>query len=564
MGVRRSSRIAKRSLAIMVVAGVVAAAGFAAVPGGAALPKVHGIGFLKGCVSPTSVGAKTSCTFTIRNNVDTGPDTLTVTSLVDVVKAAGGDDSAGNILPSLTFTFSGGSSCNAGQTLCTLPPGSSMASGPFLYHTVTSSDVTSANPLVDQAQLTWQDTCDSSAPNCPVGNQTASTSSQTTLQAPSACPNVVKTAKDNGDGTTTFVFDQGTFTNDNSYGVNAIGWGGAGKHTFGNLTGSDRAKFSIYKPDGVTQVIAFDLDYASSGSRKKYVGGVLTQQPPTSSLYDSLGPFGGDGSFNFGNPQWVLDWNSSLVENLNNPGVYAAGVLQAPYSTPGPFFVNPIVNSPKTLGPADPVGGNSYTIDAASPWAGNNGTSGKPKWNFNDSYSVKISNAAFPDPDGAGPLGAGFAAGGYMAGVSFVHNSPPKVCPLKAGFQMNAGYPNGTQWTLSGTTLSIPLANRGTTATLSKATISWPATNNAFGKSNGNLVSVKLGSATIYNTSTAVSPVTISSFVSGANRTINSGSTVVLTLTFAKSPALQGPYGIDLEFGSGNLLTIDIQDITPI
>jgi len=564
MGVRRSSRVARRSLAIMFVAGVVAAAGISAVPGGAALPKIHGIGFTKGCVSPTSLGAKTSCTFTIRNNVDTGPDTLTVTSLVDVVKAAGGDDNAGNILPSLTFTFAGGASCNTGNTLCTLPPGSSMTSDPFLYHTVTNADVTSANPLVDQATLTWQDTCSSSAPNCPLGNQTSTTSSQTTLQAPSSCPNVIKTAEDNGDGTTTFVFDQGTFTNDNSYGVNAIGWGGAGKHTFGNLTGSDRAKFQMFKPDGVTQILAFDLDYISAGARKKYVGGVLTQQPATSSGYDSLGPFGGDGSFALGNPQWVVGWNSSLVQNLNNPGVYSAGVLQAPYSTPGTFFVNPLVNSPKTLGPADPVGPSSFSIDPASPWAGNNSTSGKPKWDFNDSYSVTISNAAFPDPDGAGPLGAGFAAGGYLAGVSFVHNSPAKVCPLKPGeFQMNAGYPNGTQWTLSGSTLSIPLSNRGANATLTKATVSWPAVNNAFGKSNGALTNIKLAGTTIYNTSTASSPATITSWAS-TSRTILSGKIAVLVLTFAKSPALAGEYRIDLEFGSGNLLTIDIPDITPI
>ena len=428
MSVRRSKRVAKRSLAVLITAGAVVAAGIISVPGAVALPKVHGIGFTKGCISPTAAGAKTQCSFTITNNVDTGPDTLTITSLTDTVKAAGGDDAAGNILSQLVFTPSGGASCNGGQTLCTLPPGSSLASAPFAYHTVTNADVTSANPLVDQATLTWQDTCTSGAANCPLGNQTSTTSSQTTLQAPSSCPNVVKTAKDNGNGTTTFVFDQGIYTNDNSYGLNAVGWGGAGKHTFGNLTGSDRAKFSIYQPDGVTPVLAFESDYISAGARKKYVGGVLTQMPPTSSLYDSLGPFGGDGSFTTGNPQWVVDWTSSMVQNLNNPGVYNAGVLQAPYSnTASPFYVNPLINSPKTLGPLDPVGASSYAIDPSSMWAGNNGTSGLPKWNFNDSYSVTISNAAFPDPDGAGPLGSGFVAGGYLAGVSFVHNSPAKI-----------------------------------------------------------------------------------------------------------------------------------------
>ena len=182
---------------------------------------------------------------------------------------------------------------------------------------------------------------------------------------------------------------------------------------------------------------------------------------------------------------------------------------------------------------------------------------------LNDSYSVTISNAAFPDPDGAGPLGSGFVAGGYLAGVSFVHNSPAKGCPTKNGFQMNAGYANGTEWTLSSNTLAIPLVNRGTIATLTKATITWPAVNNAFGKSNGALTSIKLGGSTIYSTSTASSPATITSWAS-TSRTISAGSTSVLTLTFAKSPALVGKYRIDLEFGAGNLLTIDIPDINPI
>ena len=230
--------------------------------------------------------------------------------------------------------------------------------------------------------------------------------------------------------------------------------------------------------------------------------------------------FRSDGSFTTGNPQWVVDWTSSMVQNLNNPGVYVAGVLQAPYSNvASPFYVNPIINSPKTLGPLDPVGASSYAIDPSSMWAGNNGTSGLPKWNFNDSYSVTISNAAFPDPDGAGPLGSGFVAGGYLAGVSFVHNSPAKACPIIDGFQMSAGYANGNQWTLSKNTLAIPLHNTGSAATLTRATIIWPAASNAFGKSNGALTSIKLGSATISGTSVASSPAVISTW-SSTSRTI--------------------------------------------
>ncbi len=39
-------------------------------------------------------------------------------------------------------------------------------------------------------------------------------------------------------------YDQERSLNDNSYGINSIGW--ARTHTFGNLTGSDSAGFRFY------------------------------------------------------------------------------------------------------------------------------------------------------------------------------------------------------------------------------------------------------------------------------------------------------------------------------
>jgi len=138
----------------------------------------HGITFLKGCDSPTTVGQKTKCDFSIINDQD--PDTLTITSLDDVVQAAGGDDDAGNILPDLDLSFQGGASCDAGQNLCTLPTGSSISTASsFEFHTVTGEDADNANPLVDNAQLTWNDLCTSEASNCPVGPQTSTSGSQT-------------------------------------------------------------------------------------------------------------------------------------------------------------------------------------------------------------------------------------------------------------------------------------------------------------------------------------------------------------------------------------------------
>src|SRR5438270_11210940 len=60
---------------------------------------LHGIGFFKGCATPTQVGQKTRCDFTITNSFD--PDILTVTSIVDVVHGGAGDDNSGNILSQL-------------------------------------------------------------------------------------------------------------------------------------------------------------------------------------------------------------------------------------------------------------------------------------------------------------------------------------------------------------------------------------------------------------------------------------------------------------------------------
>src|SRR4051794_36642867 len=118
MGGRGRSRIA---LSIGVFAMVLGLMSTVQQAPAQALPQ-HGVGLFKGCASPTDVLQKTQCNFTITNSID--PDTLTITSLTDIVHAAAGDDNAGNILPQLQLSFSGGASCNTGNAVCTLPPGS--------------------------------------------------------------------------------------------------------------------------------------------------------------------------------------------------------------------------------------------------------------------------------------------------------------------------------------------------------------------------------------------------------------------------------------------------------
>ena len=159
---------------------------------------LHGIGFNKGCASPTVVGEAYTCTLSVTNSdlVDTAGDTLTISSISDVVHADPSDVPSGNILSSLSVaTIVGGASCNVsgtatgpsatGNTQCTLPSNSAIIFSPFSFYTVDADD---PNPLTDTAMLVWQDTCDSEAPNCPVGNQSITTGSQSAIHTPTPTP----------------------------------------------------------------------------------------------------------------------------------------------------------------------------------------------------------------------------------------------------------------------------------------------------------------------------------------------------------------------------------------
>ena len=142
----------------------------------------HGISFAKGCNSPSTVGGPYTCHFVILNSilVDTVGDTLTINSIVDTVHAIGGDVVSANLLPSAALTYAGGASCNVGQTLCSLPTGSSIVTGDFtLYTPILSTD---PNPLQDDATLKWNDTCTGTSANCNTANQAQSAGSQSVIQ----------------------------------------------------------------------------------------------------------------------------------------------------------------------------------------------------------------------------------------------------------------------------------------------------------------------------------------------------------------------------------------------
>ncbi len=98
---------------------------------------------------------------------------------------------------------------------------------------------------------------------------------------------------------------------DNTYGTNTVGWGTnvapSGKnHKFGDLKGSDKARFTI--SDGAQNVVFdFTLDYISeSGS--------------AASGYASLGADSGDGKVHAGSATNLLAWGTSLDYNFNTLG----------------------------------------------------------------------------------------------------------------------------------------------------------------------------------------------------------------------------------------------------
>src|SRR3954454_20248200 len=105
---------------------------------GAGADVQHGIGFQKGCETPTKVGDPVLCQYLVANNNFTNEslDTVTFNFIADVTHAASGDTPETNILSNLewyvasgtpTSTAAGGTGTFAdpwvGVTQCSLPGG---------------------------------------------------------------------------------------------------------------------------------------------------------------------------------------------------------------------------------------------------------------------------------------------------------------------------------------------------------------------------------------------------------------------------------------------------------
>ena len=199
----------RRKLGLTGLAGVLVVVPMVLWIGGAAAA-THGIGFQKGCNSPTKIGDPVVCHYTITNNNFTNAslDTVKINSLADITHAAAGDTPNTNILGNLelyvtagtpTCVATGGTGTFAdpwtGVTECTLP-GGNVISGPRLglWSEIQTKDhngyVTkpadfNINPvthsLADDANLGWVDQCDIDPTSCNTNQQQATAPSATVL-----------------------------------------------------------------------------------------------------------------------------------------------------------------------------------------------------------------------------------------------------------------------------------------------------------------------------------------------------------------------------------------------
>ena len=125
---------------------------------------------------------------------------------------------------------------------------------------------------------------------------------------------------------------------DNTYGTGAVGWPKG--HSFGNLTGSDKAEFRLKDGNGGV-VLDFFLDYITSSSAFP-------------SGYGTLGYTGGDGKLVSGDASNIKSYATSMSDTINLP-LYDTG----------------------------------FTVNSPLPELAN------PSWDYDDSYTVLVKKSAF-------------------------------------------------------------------------------------------------------------------------------------------------------------------------
>jgi hypothetical protein len=334
-----------------------------------------------------------------------------------------------------------------------------------------------------------------------------------------ACPDGKFEWEMEQDGDLAISFDQFPAPNNNTYGANTVNWNRT--HTFGDLTGSDRAGIQLKDAGGVVR-LNFELDY-------------LSAKTGTPSGYASLGPFGGDGDVVTGtlSPS-DIEWDTTLAQNLNNLGYFTGGV-----QTVGLAVTNLLVNSPPTL---DRISDFTLTPAAAAAF-----TSG---WEFRNGYfaTIKASKLA--------QLGFDPATWTVEPSSTGLHNSPANTCPVDPNERLTV-----TAVSKKDKTVKITIQNNSLTVDeiLTSLRFTWPQA------INGNLLEIKLDGDVLWKTTAGVgsgstdtlgNPVGVPPLTADPNkRKIGKNSSDVLSLIFKNNvaPVTDPAYGDKAWFDSYEL-----------
>ena len=307
---------------------------------------------------------------------------------------------------------------------------------------------------------------------------------------------------------------------DNTYGTGAVGWPKG--HTFGNLTGSDKAEFRLKDADGAV-VLDFFLDYITSSSAFP-------------SGFGTLGFTGGDGKFVSGDSSNIKSYTTSMSDTINLP-LYVSG----------------------------------YTVNSPLPELAN------PTWQYDDSYTVLVKKSAFgasgfgsaeipaihnspskygfnlftPTPCENRVTNVATATGlctrnGETTLIATTGTATVVVGPSSGG---GAGDCELTPSALKfkDRTLSLTLTNTGSeVCTISKIQLTWPS-------SNKKLKKIKLNGKEVFKTARAPTSTEVTTWVGNVSlRQIAPGAKKLITFEFeGKASTSAAGYELLLDHGDG-------------
>lgn len=289
-------------------------------------------------------------------------------------------------------------------------------------------------------------------------------------------------------GDVSVAYEQDLGVNDNTYGVNAIGWGTKG-HTLRDLLGSDKAEFRFWDANGKL-VMDFYQDYVSQGGA-------------TPSGYTSFGARAEEGKMLLGDVGWLTDWDTGQARNLNT--------FKQLYGSTTVAGVNLLLDSPPADANFNPTNPSVFSA-----------------WDYHDWFRVRISAAAFGS--------AGFG----KVSVVDQHNSPSKngvnsFTPEPPPETPPELPPSGTTCVVMGTitfkdkNMIVPLTNSsGKPMPLEGIELTWP-------ESSGKLKRIKLNGTTIFDNDVKPDSVSITLFKDKLDkRTLAAGASVELVIEFEK------------------------------